>query len=239
MSITNQDVDKLLRTFLSLGVVDESTFDKRSFKRDLTLLIGNLQYSSLNDIEVSIVLEHMMDLALQYKIQLPLDFVLFGKTIVTLEGLGERYNPDFKLIEQTKPLLKKIMRKKFYPQQIKKSIMKTADTYRELLSILPKSSLEILDRLRKGRINIDLEDSDLHNMTAEIERSSGNVSVGMIIAALIVGSALIWQTDTTFIYAGVPIISLAGFIVAILLSIWLLNRTIFSKIVQDSLREKK
>ncbi len=238
MAVANKEVDKLVRTFLSLGAVDEKEFDARAFKRDLTVLIGNLQYSSLKDVEVSIVLEQVMDLALQYKIQLPLDFVLFGKTVITLEGIGVRYNPDFKLVEQTKPLLKKILRKKFYPQQIKKSALKAASTYKELLSVLPKSSLEILDRLRKGNINIDLEDSDIKNMTAELERSSGNVSVGMIIAALIVGSALVMQVDTTFIYQGIPIIPVAGFSVAILLSIWLLKRTMLSEEVRSDLREK-
>jgi ubiquinone biosynthesis protein len=239
MSIANKDVDKLVRTFLSLGVVDESRFDNKAFKRDLILLVGNLQYSSLKEIEVSVVLEQVMDLALRYKIHLPLDFVLFGKTIITLEGIGIRYNPDFKLVEQTSPLLNKIARKRFYPSEITKSVMKTASTYKELLSVLPQSSLEILDRLRKGSINIDISDTDIRNMTAEVERSSGNMSVGMIIAALIVGSALIMQSGTKFIYAGIPIIPVAGFSVAILLSIWLLERTIFSRTVRSNLREKK
>jgi ubiquinone biosynthesis protein len=239
MSIANGDVDKLVRTFLSLGVVEEKSFDIISFKRDINVLVGNLQYSSLKDIEVSIILEQMMDLALKYKIKLPLDFVLFGKTVITLEGIGLRYNPDFKLIEQTKPLLTKIVRKKFYPQNIKKSVMKTASTYKELLSILPESTLEILQKLRKGELSIDLEDTDIKNLTAEMEHSTGNLSIGMIIAALIVGSALVMQIDTKFKYADMPVISLIGFIIAGILTIWLLHETLFSKIINKNLRLKK
>jgi ubiquinone biosynthesis protein len=168
-----------------------------------------------------------------------LDFVLFGKTVITLEGIGLRYNPDFKLIEQTKPLLTKIVRKKFYPQNIKKSFMKTASIYKDLLSILPESTLEILQKLRKGEISIDLEDTDIKNLTAEMEHSTGNLSIGMIIAALIVGSALIMQIDTKFKYADIPVISLIGFIIAIILTIWLLHETVFSKIINKNLRIKK
>ena len=76
----------------------------------------------------------------------------------------------------------------------------------------------------------------MHNLTSELEQSSGNISIGMIIAAIIVGSALVYQTETQTLYNGIPKIPLIGFIVAILLTAWLLHRTIFSKLVRKYLR---
>ena len=76
-------------------------------------------------------------------------------------------------------------------------------------------------------MNIDLEDADINNLTWEIERSSGNLALGLIVAALIVGSSLIMQTSAlTYVYV-------TGFVVAGLLGLWLVKRTVFVKKIRD------
>ncbi|MBI2151504.1 hypothetical protein HYU21_02135, partial [Candidatus Woesearchaeota archaeon] len=68
------------------------------------------------------------------------------------------------------------------------------------------------------------EDKDVRHLSQELERSSGNIAMGMIIAALIVGSSLIMQaTGSKWLYYG-------GFILSGLLSVWLIHRTLLVRI---------
>lgn len=229
MAIMNRDTEGMIKTMLALGILDEYQINRAKLKQDLHDLIEQMQYASLKEVRASEALEQIMQIALKHKITLPLDFVLYAKTIITLEGIGLRYNPDFKLIEQTRPLLTKIIRKKYSPKSIAKYVTKTATQYQELIEELPLKATEALTRISKGKIDLDIEDADISSITYEMEQSVGNLSIGIIIAALIMSSSIVYQIETTFKYGSIPILSLAGLGIAFFLMIWLVHRTIFAK----------
>ena len=103
---------------MSLGMAGK--IDEESFKNDIRKLITELQRSSLKDVRVGLIIEEMLETAVKYKIKLPLDFVLFAKAIVTLEGLGLKYHPDFRVLTHSKPILNRIIRKRYSPKKLLK-----------------------------------------------------------------------------------------------------------------------
>ena len=174
----------------------------------------------------------MFETAIKYKIKLTSNYVLIAKASVTLEGLGVKYNPNIKWIEQTKAILKKIARKRYAHKRIFKKYVNTALNYKQLVEEFPKDVIEILDNLKKGKLKIDIEDKDIKSLSAELEQSSGNLSIGLITAAIIIASAYVMQIQNQFYINGLPVIPTVCFVVAVFLSIWLLQRTIFSKVVK-------
>lgn len=228
MGILNDDPDAVVRSFLKFGV--SKSFDEFEFKQDLKELFDPLLYSCVKDVEVSLVLEHAINLASKYGIHVPRDYVLFGKTIVALEGLGLKYDPEFRFIQMTKPLLEKIVLKRYSSKNIKKHLKKNFADYSNLLEEFPGKASTFLDTISKGSIAVDIEDKDVRNFAVEMEKSAGNIALGFIVAALIVGSALIWQIDPQpFTYNNLPFIPFLGLIVAALLGLWVVHRTVFIK----------
>ena len=96
--------------------------------------------------------------------------------------------------------------------------------YTEFADRFPETALQILERAKKFKMNLNLGDEEIKTITLEMEKSSGNVALGFIVAALIVGSALIMQTEKW------PVLSSVIFIVAASLGIWLIHRTVLIKI---------
>ena len=95
--------------------------------------------------------------------------------------------------------------------------------YRELMETFPETAKDILDKVKRFKFEIDIEDKDVKGLTTELERSSGNLALGMIIAALIIGSSMIMQLEKgKYLY-------IAGFILSSILGLWLVHRTIFIK----------
>lgn len=231
MAVADDDVNKVVKTFLAMGFAKD--IDEASFKHEIGELIMELQRSRLKDVRVGVIIEQMMQAALKYRIKLPLNFVLFAKAIVTLEGLGLRYNPNFKLLEQSKPLLAKIIRKRYSPKRVLKKSMKTALDYKELMEKLPEDLSEILDSVKTGKIGIDVEDTDIKNLSAEMEKSSGYIGIGLITSAIVVASAFMTTVEQQIYIRGVAVVPALGFSVAVLLSIWLIQKTIFSKFVRN------
>lgn len=231
-SIIKADVEELVKSLMSIGSV-EVDIDETEFKKDLRVIINQLRFSSLEDIEVSKVLRQAFDISLKHKIKFPVDFVLFAKTVITLEGIGLRYNPNFKLVEQSRPFITKLIKKRISPKKILSDLRTTTANYKELIDTLPETALNILQKVKKGRVKVDIEDTDIRNLTIEMEKSTGNLTIGLIVAALIVGSSLISQIENQPQFLGFPLAPLLGFIIAGLLSIWILHRTLFSKYVKS------
>ncbi|MHA1830200.1 MAG: ABC1 kinase family protein [Candidatus Helarchaeota archaeon] len=223
-AIIENDVDTIVKTFISMGLI-EGSIDRVAFTNDIDELVGPLQYYSLKDIEVGKILQNTLNIAFKYKIKVPSALVLFGKTVVTLEGVGLRYNPNFRLIEQSKPILKRIVQRSHEPKKILKKVKKRATFYAELIEELPEYTSELFEKIKSGTLKIDIEDKDVRSLSLELEHSSGNLSLGLIVASLIVGASLL-------IRAGFVNTAFFGLGIAAILSFWLVHRTIFAKIVR-------
>tara|TARA_Y100000310_G_scaffold338917_1_gene429943 strand:- start:5808 stop:7349 length:1542 start_codon:yes stop_codon:yes gene_type:complete len=207
--------DRIIEALTDMGLSTKES--KQRFRMDLEDLIRPLQDSSLSKVKVSYVLEDIFELAHKHKVKLPIDLILFGKTLITLEGLALRYYPDFKMVEQSKPFIKKI--KKQSIGQLKEDIINTGWKYKKLIKIFPDKTSGFLKRLEAGSIKVDIEDKDIKNLTSELDKSSNRLTYGMIIASLIIGSALLSYIGKGPMISGVSLVSIFGFIAAIMLSI--------------------
>lgn len=225
LSIIDNDLDTAYDIFMDMGLV--RNIDKLHFQRDLKLILDQVRYIELENIKISYILQDTLNLAMKYQIKLPVDFILYGKTIITLEGIGLRYSPDLNIVEEATPQLKKIMKKEFSINRVRKSLTRGLQQYNRLFEKIPNYTLETLERLKSGDFSFDINDTDIGNISKELEHASGNLSIGLMIAGTIVGSALIASLNITPVYQGIPLLSIVGFSISLLLGLWLVKRTVF------------
>ncbi len=226
--IIEGDSDRIIKTFLEMGMnIEQINYD--AFKDDLEQILAEMKDTSVSDVKISYILDDLLNLALKHQVRMPVDFVLFGKTIATLEGVALKYNPNFKIIESSKPLIKKLAHKKFSVRKHAMNIYRTYASFKESIKNIPIYTLEIMNKIREGKIKIDIADTDIKALSLEMEHSSGNLAFGMIIAALFVTSGLVLQTDKGMYYKGYPVIPLVGIGLGFVLTLWLLHRTMFAK----------
>ncbi|MBI2656829.1 AarF/ABC1/UbiB kinase family protein, partial [Candidatus Woesearchaeota archaeon] len=83
--IVNQDEELIMDTLVSMGM-ESDNISYEQLKSDIGFIIQPLQYASIKEIKVSKTIEEILDIALRHKLNVPASFVLFGKTIITLEG---------------------------------------------------------------------------------------------------------------------------------------------------------
>ncbi|MEW5896322.1 MAG: AarF/ABC1/UbiB kinase family protein [Nanoarchaeota archaeon] len=223
--ILNNDPEKAANVVLRMSPA-EGEFDRRRFYSDFKEIFEQLQYTSLKDIRASQIVKEALEAAQKHQLSIPTDFVLYGKTLITLEGVAFKYYPEFNFFNESRTILSKLLDRTYFAKEI---ISKTKDKiseYKELAETFPETAAEILEKAKRFTLNIDIEDKDVKNLTLEIERSSGNIALGFIIAALIVASALIMLVGVSaYAYIG-------GFMAAGILTLWLIHRTIFVKIAR-------
>jgi ubiquinone biosynthesis protein len=211
--IVEQDEELIMDTLLSMGMKSKIT-DYEQLKSDIGFIIQPLQNSSLKDLKVSLVLEEIIDLGLRHNIQIPTAFVLFGKTIVTLEGVTLEYDPNFKIIDSIKPFIEKIMIKRLSPLYIVKNAIHGAQRYKRFAEDFPDKAERALDRIEKGTFKVDVEDTDINKLALELDRSSNRVAYGLLIAALLITSAILMNLDKGPLIFEIPILSFIAFLFA-------------------------
>ncbi|MBU0457033.1 MAG: AarF/ABC1/UbiB kinase family protein [Nanoarchaeota archaeon] len=222
--ILNNNPEKATDIILKMNISSEE-INKNQFYSEFKEIFEPLQYTTIEDIKTSEIIKNSLSIINKYHLKIPIDFVLYGKTLMTLEGVTLKYYPEFNLVNESKSILKKLMNHTNFFKEIIKDSKRKISEYKELADTFPETALEILQKAKNFKLNIDIEDADVKNLTQEIERSSGNLALGLIIAALIVASALVKTSTATYIY-------IAGFILSGILALWLVHRTIFVKIIK-------
>ncbi len=214
-SIMRKDIDTIIDIFLDIGLIGKEKIDMRSFKNEVDRVIAPLRDSTLKETKLTQVLEEVLDVALEHNLKPPVDFALFGKTVVELEGIGLEYVPNFRFMDNAKPFLERLIKNEFRLSNMKKKFVRNMAKYSKLLSDLPDHITGALTKIQKGTIKIDVEDTDVKKLGMEIDKSSNRLTYGMIITAFLITGALMMQVGKPVFY-GYPIMSLIFFGLALI-----------------------
>lgn len=217
--VIENDTEKVVDTLIELS--DTEIENKEELKYEIGDILEPLQNEDISNIKVSLILEEIMNIALNYGLKMPMSFVLFGKTVITLEGIALEYDPKFKIIESSKPFIEKLVRQRYNPVYVFNNFMKSMFRFRKFAEEFPDQTTKALKRIEKGTIKVDIEDTDIKKLSLEIDRSGNRVAYSMIIAALLIFTALTINFGKPFIF-NVPLIPLLSFLFAFILAIILL-----------------
>ncbi len=210
--IVEQDEELVMDTLVGMGLEADADFEQ--LKSDIGLIIQPLQNTSIKDIKISKVIEELLDIGLKHKIKILASFVLFGKTIVTIEGVALEYDPDFKLVEMSKPFIEKIIAKRSNPLYIWKKFVHDMHKYRKFAEEFPEKAERALDKIQRGTIKVDLNDTDIKKLALEIDRSSNRVAYGLLIAALLITSSILIHVEKGPTIIGIPLLAFFSFFFA-------------------------
>jgi len=94
--------------------------------------------------------------------------------------------------------------------------------YADMLAALPNDLRTALEKAKSGKLRIEFKHVGLENIVPELERSTSRLAFAMIIAALVVGSAVLMQSDIGPPLFGIPIIGALGYFIAAISGLWLL-----------------
>lgn len=224
--IISNDPGKVVDTLVELSGVEIG--DKYELQDDVGEILDSLQSSDISKIKVSNALEGIMDLALSRGLKMPAPFVLFGKAVITLEGIALEYDPKFRLVESSRPFIEKLMRQRYNPVAVLNSFMKNMLRFGKFAEEFPEQASNALKRIEKGRIKVDIEDTDIKKLSMEIDKSGNRVAYSMLIAALLIVGALTINYGSP-VLLNLPPISLFSFIAALILSFVLLSSILREK----------
>jgi ubiquinone biosynthesis protein len=199
--------------------------DEIKLAADVNQLVFDYEGMVLKDLRMGTVIRQFTAIMREHSIVLPADLSMMLKTLITLEGLGRQYNPDFHIVEHLVPLLKRTMREQYEPAELLKRGTSTLSDFFGVVGSVPRDVARLLREARRGKTRIDLDLKRLDSFGRQLDRTLDRVTVGIMTASLVIGSAIVMTVEGGPKLLGVPLLTalgLAGYLIAFLNSVWIL-----------------
>ncbi len=194
---------------------------RADLRADLTELLETYYVIALGDLAIGDLLRDVMTAMARHRLRMPADLMLLARALMTSEGVGRQLDPSFKMVETARPLVSRVLRQRISPSSLAERAGELAHDAAEVVQALPKSVLDIIEKVRGDRLQIQFVHRNLEHVLQELDRSSNRLSLSVLVAALIVGSSLIFRAGSGPAMFGYPALGLAGFIAAGFLGLWL------------------
>ena len=220
-AVVRRDEPRTTQVLLKLTLWEDEP-DIRLLAKDVADFMGEHLYQPLKEIQIGKLLHNMLELAAQHRLRIPPEIFLMLKAISTVEGVGLVLDPDFDMIAHAEPFIKQVKLSRFSPERLSNDAVSIFAQYMDFVQEFPKDLLEITRTIRQKKFTFLLDLKNMENMLATHDQISNRISFSIIIAALIIGSALIVISKTPPLFYGISLIGIIGFLAAAFMGLWLL-----------------
>jgi ubiquinone biosynthesis protein len=220
-SIVRRDEPRTTEVLIRLADWEDEP-DAVQLEKDVADFIAQHLYRPLKEIQLAKILQHMLELATRHRMRIPPDIFLMVKALAQVEGVARCLDPEFDIVTAAAPFIRDVRMARLAPGRLAGDAVRLVEQSFEFFTDFPKDLLELSRSLRQKKLSFNLILKDLDRMLATHDQISNRISFAIIIASLIIGSALIVISNMPPLFFGISVIGLAGFLAAGFLGIWLL-----------------
>ncbi len=193
------------------------TVDHEALVGEIQTFVEQYRGVPLRQLQLGSLLSDLVAILRHHHVTLPADLSLLIKAFVTLEGMGRELDPDFDMAGEALPLLRELLQARYAPAALLRRGVGSARELVTLLAGLPQDLSRLLRAARKGRLDIHIDLLNLKRVGNQLDRALSRLVVGIVIAALIIGSSIVLTVQQ-----GPQWLGTLGFLIALLGSVWLI-----------------
>jgi len=183
--------------------------DMREYRGEVAVLAEKYLGKPLKEIELSAMIRDLVQGAMKYGLEIPPDFMLVGKALMTIEGIGKQLDPDLDVFGEAQPYFLAILKKRYSPQRLGNELIRGVEQLSRAGYDVPLQAREILEDLRLGRLVVKTADPAL---PAAQDRLGRRIFSGLVVAGGTVSGAMALPHSMA---AGVTLFTLSGLLLVV------------------------
>src|SRR5215467_5023550 len=178
----------------------------------------------LKDLKIGSLLHRVSAILREHSIVLPADLALLFKALITLEGLGRQYDPEFRLVARAEPFLNRAMSERYQPVEALRRGQATLSDFLGLVATIPRDLARLVKDARHGRMRVDLDLKRLDAFGDRVHGALDRATIGLMTASLVVGSSIVMTVSGGPTVFGVLLTycGLVGYLMAFVNSLWII-----------------
>lgn len=224
IALMRQNTDRLIKAIDRMGVIPPDV-DMKQLRADVDLLREKYYDVPLSQVSLGEAVNDLFTVTYYHHIQLPSDLALLGRTLLTIEAIVVRLDPELSIVKMAEPFGKQLIKERYHPKKIAENIIAEVEQYTEIFSDLPDTIKELRSVIKKGKVRFELNIPGLNQTLKKLDQISNRLSFSIVLLSfsiimtgLIIGSAIAGQSTMLW---NIPVIEV-GFVVATLMFLWIL-----------------
>lgn len=196
-------------------------FKKSEFKQRVAELVAEHADANLSRLDAGQVALEITKISADCWFRLPSEFTLIAKALLNLDRSVFTLDPNFEpaavIRQRASEILQRNIMKSITPANIVTSVVEV----KEFAEKLPSRINKILDTVGNNELRFNVDAVDEKMIVEGFQKIANRITLGLILAALIVGAALLMRVETSFQILGYPALPMFFFLIAAIAGIGL------------------
>ena len=214
LAIGDGQGDRAAEIATSLGDVAPDA-DVPAFSRAVADLVGAHRDSTMEHIEVGRVVVSTSAAAGRYGVRMPAELTLLGKTLLHLDNVARTLHPDFDPNAAIRDHVAGVLRRRMLKQASPGQVFSTFLEVNQVVQRLPAQINSFLERASNNELELRVKAFDEAHLMEGAQKIANRIAMGLVLAALIVGAAMLMSVETEFTLFGYPGLAMVLFLAAV------------------------
>ncbi|MCU1363361.1 MAG: hypothetical protein JWM55_1189 [Acidimicrobiaceae bacterium] len=207
-------------------------FDVDTLRRSVDEVVGRSLTLAVGDLQAGSLIGQVLRAAGEAGLRPPGELTMIGKTMLNLDEVARILDPSFEPNATIQRHVEELMHKKMLRSASPGNILASAMEVKEFAEKFPGRVNKVMDALAEGQLTLNVQGIDEKELMRGIQKLANRVTTGVVVAALVVGAALIMPINVGPKLFGYPAIALALFFLAAVAAVWLLVSIVLSDVPQ-------
>jgi predicted unusual protein kinase regulating ubiquinone biosynthesis (AarF/ABC1/UbiB family) len=198
-----------------------NSFNEVDFRHKIGQLVAEQKNSTLLHMDIGRVILDVGRNAADTGLYVPMELSLLGKTLLQLDQIGRILAPDFDPNESIRRNASSILNQRLKSALSEGKLFSTMLEAKQFVGALPARLNKILDAVGNAELNVKVKPSETEFLIESAQKVANRITTGLVLAALIVGAALLMRVQTSFELFGYPGLAMICFLFAAVGGLWL------------------
>src|SRR5690606_37289188 len=213
IALSQNDGKACAEVLLSMSEVTGEA-DLRTFKKTINHLVMDSQNTMAKEMQTGRLLIQMNRVAAENGIHISVEVNILGKILLNMDQIVAVLEPEFDLRKAIRSHVNKVMRSKMYDEMKPENLFSIALQTKHLAENMPDRLNKISENLANNNFRIKIDAIDEKRWTDGFQKVANRITLGLIIAAMIVGAAMLMSVPSAFTIFGYPGLAMIFFLIA-------------------------
>jgi predicted unusual protein kinase regulating ubiquinone biosynthesis (AarF/ABC1/UbiB family) len=228
IALVERDGDRAARVCLEMGIPG-TAFREGRFRAAVGLLVARYSGVTMKDLPFGLIVRDLLVLCLRNDIQIPPELTLLGKTLLNLEPLCRKLDPNLDPVRTMKDMAVRLVEEQFRRDMSVERLLSLLLELRSFVYEVPLSARRLVSQMANNELRVGVEIEKTDEMQLAIRDVANRITLGLITAALILGSAFLLRMEAGFSLFGYPLFALVGFLMAAGLGIYVVAQILMGR----------
>ncbi|HZE12718.1 MAG TPA: AarF/ABC1/UbiB kinase family protein, partial [Chthoniobacterales bacterium] len=202
-------------------------FAEKEFKHRIAEIVAKQQGATVAQMQVGRLVLEVTQASAENGIRVPGELTMLGKTLLNLDQVGRAIEPTFDPNASIRRNAAQIMQQRLMKSLSPGNLFSGVLELKDLVQRLPARLNKIIDAIANNELKVSVDAIDEKTLVLGFQKVANRITVGLIIAALIVGAAMMMRVQTSFRIWGYPGLAILLFLAAAGAGVFLLITILF------------